>query len=36
MFRFLNIPITDKFVWDLVIDTVSNSSILKERFKGKS
>ena len=33
MVRSLNIPITDKFVWDLVIDTVSNSSILKEGFK---
>ena len=33
MVRSLNIPITDKFVWDLVIDTVSNSSILKERTK---
>ena len=33
MVRSLNIPITDKFVWDLVVDTVSNSSILKEGFK---
>ena len=33
MVRSLNIPITDGFVWDLVIDTVSNSSILKERTK---
>jgi DNA invertase Pin-like site-specific DNA recombinase/DNA-binding transcriptional ArsR family regulator len=33
MVRSLNIPITDKFVWDLVIDTISNSSILKEGFK---
>ena len=35
MVRSLNIPITDKFVWDTVIDTVSNSSILKEGFKGE-
>ena len=33
MVRALNIPITDKFVWDTVMDTVSNSSILKEGFK---
>ena len=33
MVRSLNIPITDKFVWDLVVETVSNSSILKEGFK---
>ena len=33
MVRALNIPITDKFVWNLVIDTVSESSVLKERFK---
>jgi len=33
MVRSLNIPITDKFVWDLVVDTVSNSSILKGGFK---
>ena len=33
MVRSLNIPVTDKFVWDLVIDTVSKSSIIKEGFK---
>ena len=33
MTRSLNIPITDRFVWDLVMDTVSNSSTLKEGFK---
>jgi len=33
MVRSLNIPITDQFVWDTVIDTVSNSSILKQGFK---
>jgi hypothetical protein len=35
MVRSLNIPITDKFVWDLVVDTVSNSSMLKEGFKNE-
>ena len=35
MTRSLNIPITDKFVWDLVVDTVSNSSTLKEGFKNE-
>lgn len=33
MVRSLNIPITDEFVWNTVMDTVSNSSILKEGFK---
>ena len=33
MNRSLNIPITDKFVWDLVMETVANSSTLKEGFK---
>lgn len=33
MTRSLNIPITDQFVWDLVRDTVANSSTLKEGFK---
>jgi len=33
MHRSLNIPITDKFVWDTVMDTVSQSSTLKEGFK---
>ena len=33
MVRSLNIPITDKFVWETVIDAVSNSSTLKEGFK---
>ena len=33
MVRSLNIPITDGFVWNLVLDTVSNSSILRERTK---
>ena len=35
MTRSLNIPITDKFVWDMVVDTVSNSSTLKEGFKNE-
>ena len=33
MVRSLNITITDEFVWNTVMDTVSNSSILKEGFK---
>ena len=33
MTRSLNIPITDQFVWDLVMDTVANFSTLKEGFK---
>lgn len=33
MNRSLNIPVTDKYVWDVVVDTVSKSSTLKERFK---
>jgi hypothetical protein len=33
MTRSLNIPITDKFVWDTVMDAVSKSSTLKEGFK---
>jgi DNA invertase Pin-like site-specific DNA recombinase len=33
MNRSLNIPITDKFVWDTVMDAVSKSSTLKEGFK---
>ena len=35
MNRSLNIPITDKLVSDLIMDTVSNSSLLKEKFKNK-
>jgi len=35
MTRSLNIPIADENVWNLVMDVVSNSSILKERFKDK-
>jgi DNA invertase Pin-like site-specific DNA recombinase len=35
MTRSLNIPIADENVWDLVMDVVSNSSILKEGFKDK-
>ena len=35
MVRSLNIPITDKFVWNTVMDTISNSSILKENFKNE-
>nr|AIF16911.1 resolvase domain-containing protein (spoIVCA) [uncultured marine group II/III euryarchaeote KM3_75_E04] len=35
MNRSLNIPITDKQIWDLVMDVVSNSSILKEQFKSE-
>ena len=35
MNRSLNIPITDKQVWDLIMDVVSNSSILKEEFKSE-
>ena len=35
MNRSLNIPITDKQIWDLVMDVVSNSSMLKEEFKTK-
>jgi DNA invertase Pin-like site-specific DNA recombinase len=35
MNRSLNIPITDKQVSGLIMDTVSNSSLLKERFKKK-
>ena len=33
MNRSLNIPITDKMVWVLVMEVVSNSAILKEGFK---
>ena len=33
MNRSLNIPITDAEVWELVMDTVANSAILKEGFK---
>ena len=33
MTRSLNIPLTDKFVWDLVLRTVADSSTLKEGFK---
>jgi len=33
MNRSLNIPITDTEVWQLVIDTVGNSSLLKEQMK---
>jgi DNA invertase Pin-like site-specific DNA recombinase len=33
MNRSLNIPITDKFVWEQVMETVSKSSILKQGFK---
>jgi DNA invertase Pin-like site-specific DNA recombinase len=36
MNRSLNIPITDKLVSGLIIDTVSNSSLLKEKFKNKA
>ena len=35
MNRSLNIPITDKQIWDLIMDVVSNSSMLKEEFKTK-
>jgi len=31
--RSLNIPLTDKFVWNKVLEIVSESSILKEGFK---
>lgn len=33
MTRSLNIPKTDAFVWDAVIETVSNSILIKEEFK---
>ena len=33
MNRSLNISITDDVIWKLVMDTVSNSAILKEQFK---
>ena len=33
MNRSLNIPITDQEVWDLVMDVVANSALLKEGFK---
>ena len=33
MTRSLNIPITDTEVWEMVMDTVANSSMLKEGFK---
>ena len=33
MNRSLNIPLTDKMVWDLVRDVVENSTILQEQFK---
>ena len=35
MNRSLNIPLTDEFVWNAVIKTVSQSSTLKERFKNE-
>lgn len=35
MNRSLNIPLTDKMVWDLVVDVVSNSKMLKEVFKSE-
>lgn len=35
MNRSLNIPITDKQVWDLVMDVVANSSLLKEVFRNE-
>ncbi len=35
MNRSLNIAITDDIVWKLVMDTVSESAILKEQFKTK-
>ena len=33
MTRSLNIPITDQFVWNAVMDTVSNSALLKQKCK---
>ena len=33
MVRSLNIPLTDQFVWEKVLEVVSQSSILKEGFK---
>jgi DNA invertase Pin-like site-specific DNA recombinase len=35
MTRSMNIPITDEFVWNTVVDTVANSSTLKIEFKDK-
>ena len=33
MNRSLNIPLTDRMVWDLVVDVVKNSAMLKAEFK---